>query len=61
MIWFPNEYVNVNKLDTYQHILTCWLSLQRLSQKINGKVNLKEAYVTTEQKLAVFAHSSNST
>ena len=25
MIRFPNEHVNVNKLDTYQHILTHWL------------------------------------
>ena len=45
MVRFPNEHVklNVNKLDTYQHILTRWLPLQRLSRKINGKVILKEA------------------
>ena len=39
MIRFPNKHVNVNKLDTYQHILALWLPLQRLSQKVNGKVN----------------------
>ena len=43
MIRFPNEHVNVNKLDTYQYVLTRWLPLQRPSQKINGKANLKEA------------------
>ena len=43
MTKFPNEHVNVNRLDTYQHILTRWLPLQRLSQKTNGKVSLKEA------------------
>ena len=45
MIRFPNQQVNVNKLDTYQHVLTRWLPLQRHSQKINGKVNLKEANI----------------
>ena len=42
---FPNQHVNVNKLDTYQHVLRHWLPLQRQSQKINGKVNLKEANI----------------
>ena len=42
-IGFPNKSVNMNRLDTYQHILTCWLLLQRLSQKNIGKVNLQEA------------------